>query len=237
MDGRQGRSAARPERRRAAAPETSTRCWTQAIEALPRSLERTELRLFRLRPLQVGDADAHETNSVSLVGKLGREIVSDLGENLLAEDMRRERPLSEVRLKSFETNLDPDGLERRALAAGPQEDIVGDVSERLLDDAPLGHVAVKGSFDADRFRIGTLLHGELLHPARDGPEPDGVLAEHFPPIGAWQESEFPDRPDTQTHEELRGFHPDPANLRDRERVQVSAQRLGTNDLQAVRLRQ
>src|SRR5256712_2329289 len=34
VDERQGRSAARPERRRAAAPEKSTRCWTQAIEAL-----------------------------------------------------------------------------------------------------------------------------------------------------------------------------------------------------------
>src|SRR5437899_4325273 len=237
VDERQGRSAARPERRRAAAPETSTRCWTQAIEASPGSLERTELRLFRLRPLQVGDTDAHETNSVSLVGKLGREIVSDLGKYLLAEDMRWERPLPEVRLKSFETNLDADGLERRPLAPGTQEHVVGDVSERLLDEAPLRHVAVKGPLDADRFRIGTLLHGELFQPARDGPEPDGVLAEHFLQLGARKAGEFPNRPDAGTLEELRGFHPDPANLRDREWVQEPGHLLGTNDLQAVRLRQ
>src|SRR5207247_7237493 len=155
-----------------------------------RLLERAELRLFRLRTLQVRHPHPQEPDPALPVREFLGELLRDVDQDLLVEDMRCERPFPQVSLKSFEADLDSDRPEGRALGARSKEHVVGDVAERLSDDGPLGHVAVKGTLNADRFWIRPLLHRKLFESASDAPKPDRVLAENLLKLGAGKACEL-----------------------------------------------
>src|SRR5207302_2695974 len=145
-------------------------------------------------------------------------------------------PLPKMGLKALEPNLDSNRPERGALGPRPEEHVAGHVADRRLDSGPVGHILVEGAFDADRLGVRTLLDRQLLGPAGDGPQPHGVLAHELLQLGAGKTREFPDCTDAGPLEELGGLRPDPADRRDRQRVQEGDDLLGPNDLEAVRFR-
>src|SRR5437773_11180796 len=128
--------------------------------------------LARRRPLQRRDPDPDESASAIFYGELLREVHTNVGEDLLIKEVGAESPLSQVCLESFESDLDPDRPEGRALGAGPQEYISGHVADRRFHLFPVRDVLVERPLDADRLRIGPFLDRELLDPRSDRPKPD-----------------------------------------------------------------
>src|SRR2546430_3145528 len=164
------------------------------------------------------------------------ELDADIGQDFLIEDVGGKRPLPKMGLEALEPNLDSDRAECGSLGPRAEVHITGHIADRRLDSGPIGHVLVEGAFDADRLGVRPLLDRQLLDPAGDGPQPHGVLAHELLQLGAGKAGEFPDCADADPLQHLGGLRPDPADPRDRQRVQEGDDLLGPNDLEAVRFR-
>src|SRR6266487_335925 len=240
MDGREGRTKARTQRWRPAASTQAQRDPKTGFgltHPTAASLERREPRLFRLRTLELRHPNAEEPDPMRVPGEFGEEFPAYPRQHVLVEDVRRQGPFPEMGLEAFEPDLDPDRPEGRALSTCPQEDVVRHVAQRLFDPAPVRDVPLERPLDADRLRVRPLFDGELFEAARDAPQPNGVLPQNLLELRPFGSSQLADRPDSDAFEQLGGLRADPADLRDRKRIEEGGHLLGTHDLQTVGLRQ
>src|SRR2546422_3731018 len=173
-------------------------------------LEGGQLGLPRLRPLQLRDPNPDEAEPVMAFGELFCELDAHIREDRLIEHVGGESPLPQVGLESLEPNLDADRAERRSLGPSSEEHVVGHIPNRRFDPGPVRDVLVERPFDADRFRIGSLLDGQFFDAARYGPQPDRILAHELLQLGAGEPGQVPDRPDSDPFEHLCRFRTDSA---------------------------